>query len=99
MDTTWNEFYKTMTWGELVREYDEGLQRVNRYVTTHPEQIPLVIREACSRLTVLQEQLKRVANTSAMHDQLAPPEAVRVILRVVGRVRQEVPFAEQSGQA
>lgn len=36
-----------MSWRELLREYDEGLQRVDRYATANPEaDVPLTVREA-----------------------------------------------------
>lgn len=94
----WHEFCQGVTWRELVDQYEDALGLMRRYIDTH-ERTPHDLAVTFRRLSLLFDDVQRVARTSALLDQRAPIEAVEVILRVVGQVRREVPIVEQFGNA
>ncbi|WHZ30067.1 MAG: hypothetical protein OJF51_004869 [Nitrospira sp.] len=99
-ENLWNELCRSMSWRELLNEYNEALLRIDRYTIANLEvDVPLAVREVCQRLIMLHGDVQRVASTKGMLDQPAPLEAVKVIMRVVGRVRREVPLVEHLGNA
>lgn len=96
----WTSLYESMTWGELVREYDEALAHVERYAAAHPEMnIQAGVHHACERLRMIHDSMRKAASVPAFLDQPAPAEAAKVILSAVGQVKREVPSIPHMGRA
>ena len=99
LDTMWADFCKSFTWSELLQQFLEGLQHLEKYREGHPQALPPHVKAALEGMRTMGQQLQGIVNDPARFAEPAPPEAVTQILAMVRKVRREVPTIEHPGHA
>ena len=96
----WKEFQKTITWGDVFREYLDALHHVERYKESHPEEeLPVPVYAALQHMVELYQRIRPIIENPAMHNKPATREASTLILKTVARVRRDVPTCGHLGYA
>ena len=96
----WKQFEQYIRWQDLLNQYIDGLSHVERFKTQHPERnIPEDAYQAIQTLTALYQTLRPLIGNPDLLAQHAPPDAIKSVLGVVGRVRQQLPIYLFTGSA
>lgn len=96
----WNELTKSLTWGDLLSEYQDALSHCEQYMAANPQlTIPLAVSEAMKNLSALHLGMRTLVLRPGSHSQKADPILANQILSVCRRVMIDVPFTQLSGHA
>lgn len=91
----WDAFIRSLTWGDVLREYLAALTHIEQYRDAQPhKQLPASAVPALASLHAIHDQWRQVIQDPAYYETPALPDAANFILATVRRVKREVPTVE-----
>jgi hypothetical protein len=96
----WKQFEQYIKWQDLLDQYLEALNHVERFRAQHPErELSQKTLHALHVFTAMYGHMRPLIGNAELLKQCAPPDAIRGVLGIVGRVRQQLPLFIHTGSA